>query len=687
LLSILKKDLRKDIQALRAIAVVIVVIFHLWPNRLPGGFVGVDVFFVISGFLITQHLLREVQSGSFGVIKFWARRIRRLLPAAILVLLVTLAGIVLFAPRSIWPIWIAEVGASAAYFENWLLAASSVDYLAADNSPSPTQHFWSLSVEEQFYFALPLLMLPIILLLKNPAKIRTAFLVMMSTLVLASFITAVVLSFTEPVSSYFFTQVRAWQFGAGALLAAAPLKAPSSNLVKNILAITGFAGIAFSSLYIQGSFDYPGFWALIPTIATLLVIYAQVSSGWLERITSLKPVQFLGDISYSLYLWHWPLIILLPLALAAELGTAQKVLIIALSLLLAFLSYRFIEQPFIKMGRAPKAKPRNAIALMLVGCGSILVATSAMASATSSAIQEELRALDSNTSFVAPCLGAAASEDGAVCPPPPSAENLRPPTELASQDNPSLFMPSSCQGTIATDSVPKPCALTPIQSDIKIALIGDSHAAQFVAPMTDLSNKNSWQVVSFSKGACPFSFGLRTSNTVPPEACRNWVAAALEIIKTQGFDLVITSQVSGVTWAAPDGKNQEDYAKDGLVSIWRELNESNIPVLAIQDNPRPIKAVVQCIERNDGTDYSACANKRAAALLFDPQRIAVEKLNSPKTRIADFTNTYCDSKICKAVIGGVIVNRDENHLTNTFARTLAPYLEKEIRDLLALSGR
>ena len=129
---------------------------------------------------------------------------------------------------------------------------------------------------------------------------------------------------------------------------------------------------------------------------------------------------------------------------------------------------------------------------MLVGCGSILVATSAIASATSSAIQDELRALDSNTSFVAPCLGAAASEDGALCPPPPSAENLRPPTELASQDNPSLFMPSSCQGTIATDSVPKPCALTPIQAETKIALIGDSHSAQFVAPMTDLSNKNSW---------------------------------------------------------------------------------------------------------------------------------------------------------------------------------------------------
>ena len=421
---------------------------------------------------------------------------------------------------------------------------------------------------------------------------------------------------------------------------------------------------------------------MIPTIATLLVIYAQVSSGWLDRLTSLKPVQFLGDVSYSLYLWHWPLIILLPLALASELGTTQKLVVIALSLLLAFLTYRFIEQPFIKKGRMPKAKPRNAIALMLVGCGSILVATSAMASATSQAIQDELRALDSNTSFVAPCLGAAAAEDGAVCPPPPTIENLRPPTELASQDNPSLFMPSSCQGTIATDSVPKPCALTPIQSDIKIALIGDSHAAQFVAPMTDLSNKNSWQVVSFSKGACPFSYGLRTSNTVPPEACRNWVAAALEIIKTQGFDLVITSQVSGVTWAAPAGEDEQEYAKQGLVSIWKELNDSNIPVLVIQDNPRPIKAVVQCLERNDGTDYSACANERATALLFDPQRAAVENLNSPKTRIADFTNTYCDSKTCKAVIGGVIVNRDENHLTNTFARTLAPYLERDIKVLL-----
>jgi peptidoglycan/LPS O-acetylase OafA/YrhL len=158
---------RTDIQAFRALAVLSVVVFHLWPNRLPGGFVGVDVFFVISGFLITQHLLRDIARNTFSVVGFWARRIRRLLPASLTVLFVTAVAILLVAPRDLWPTWISEVGASAAYFENWALANNAVDYLAADNAASPTQHFWSLSVEEQFYFLLPILMWLLVLLFKG----------------------------------------------------------------------------------------------------------------------------------------------------------------------------------------------------------------------------------------------------------------------------------------------------------------------------------------------------------------------------------------------------------------------------------------------------------------------------------------------------------------------------------------
>lgn len=151
------RAIRTDIQALRTIAVSLVVLFHLWPNRIAGGFIGVDVFFVISGFLITRHILHEVDSGRFSVTGFWARRIKRLLPASFLILLATGAGIAFFAPVSQWAQWFGEIQSAVFYFENWNLAGASVDYLALSNQASPAQHFWSLSVEEQFYFFWPIL--------------------------------------------------------------------------------------------------------------------------------------------------------------------------------------------------------------------------------------------------------------------------------------------------------------------------------------------------------------------------------------------------------------------------------------------------------------------------------------------------------------------------------------------------
>jgi peptidoglycan/LPS O-acetylase OafA/YrhL len=182
------KVVRTDIQALRTIAVSLVVLFHLWPNRMPGGFIGVDVFFVISGFLITKHILHEVEAGHFSVTGFWARRIKRLLPASFVVLAVTTLAVVLFAPVSDWAQWLGEVQASVFYFENWNLAGSAVDYLALANQASPVQHFWSLSTEEQFYFVWPLLVALAIYIAprfvaKNLRPRRAIFMVLLLSLI------------------------------------------------------------------------------------------------------------------------------------------------------------------------------------------------------------------------------------------------------------------------------------------------------------------------------------------------------------------------------------------------------------------------------------------------------------------------------------------------------------------------
>ncbi len=678
-----KHAIRTDIQAFRALAVISVVIFHLWPNRLPGGFVGVDVFFVISGFLITQHLLRDVNNGTFSVITFWARRIRRLLPASLTVLVLTAGAVFLIAPRDLWPTWLSEIGSSAAYFQNWTLANNAVDYLAADNVASPTQHFWSLSVEEQFYFSLPILiwLLVISLQRKSRSAVTKSISWLLATIVLTSLIGGIYLTYAEPVSSYFFTQVRAWQFGAGAFLASVWAYVPKSNSFKVFSLAAGIGSIMVSALLLNGEMAYPGFWAIIPTLGAVLALASDLEDGPLAKMMAWKPIQFIGDVSYSIYLWHWPLIILLPFVIG-ELTTLSKITIIILSLTLAALSQKYIEKPFINFGRQEGARNYRAISGMAVACGVLLFSSITVSAQADEAIRVEVKQQNQVVSAGIPCLGAASrAPDGVKCFNPDLATTLIPSTSLAYKDNPTLLLPVSCQGTKAADFIPKPCKLTNSASDTKIALIGDSHSAQYMAAMMNLSKKNDWQVISYSKGGCPLSYAEREHDAVLKPACKKWVANAVKQLKSGGFDLIITSQVSGTNWAS--GKlSQKIYSETGLARLWKELNRSQIPVLALRDNPRPIKAVVKCIEANKFDNLIACSTPRAKGLLFDPQVGAVKIVKSPMTRLVDYSNVFCDATKCEPVIGGVIVNRDENHITNSFVITLAPYLEKEIKTLL-----
>ena len=266
-----------------------------------------------------------------------------------------------------WPTWISEVGSSAAYFENWTLANNAVDYLAADNAASPTQHFWSLSVEEQFYFSLPILIWLLVVALRSRAaeKVSKAVIVLLSVIVVSSLIAGIYLTYAEPVSSYFFTQVRAWQFGAGALLASVWVYVPQNKKFKLLSLIVGLALIVASALLLDGAMAYPGFWAIIPTLGAVLAIASDLEDGPIARLLAWRPIQFVGDVSYSIYLWHWPLIILLPLVIG-NLTTVAKISIIIISLGLAALSQKYIEQPFINFGRREGARNRTAIAGMAV---------------------------------------------------------------------------------------------------------------------------------------------------------------------------------------------------------------------------------------------------------------------------------------------------------------------------------
>ncbi len=678
------KDLRTDIQALRALAVASVVVYHLWPSRLSGGFVGVDVFFVISGFLITQHLLRDVALQTFSVLGFWARRIRRLLPASIAVLVVTAAGIYLVAPKSTWPAWISEVGASAAYFENWALASNTVDYLAAENAASPTQHFWSLSVEEQFYFVLPLLVLLVSFALQRKSSEfqRVVFVIFLALITSLSLAASVWLSVGDEGSAYFFTHVRAWQFTAGALLAALWARIRLGKQVRKLFLFAGFALILASAFLLDGSLAYPGAWALIPSIGALMVIAANLQSGWPPRLLAWRPIQFIGDISYSIYLWHWPLIILLPFVVG-NLTTGHKLVIIGLTLLLAWLSRRFIEMPFITSGRRNRKSNAFTIGSMLAVCAGLLIGSTALSAQATEAIRTELAQEAEAVTRGIDCLGAATrAPDGIDCDNANLANQLFPAPDLASQDQQSALLPDGCLITKQSESKLNPCELAG-QTGLRIALVGDSHAAQYVAPLTSIALKNHWQLVTYTKGGCPLSFAQRVHDADLTEACSSWVKQAVAELTSGEIDFVVTSQLSGVDWASGKLPEQE-YAQSGLAKLWSALNRAGVPVLAIRDNPQPIQGALDCISKNAFKGYESCQNPQSAALLSDAQVGAAKLLGSGESQILDFTSVYCRNQKCDAVIGGVIVNRDSNHLTNTFARTLAPYIEARIKKMLAL---
>ena len=348
---------RTDIQALRAIAVSLVLVYHLWPNGLTGGFVGVDVFFVVSGFLITAHLLNRPPRTARDLAAFWARRIRRLLPAALLVLAATLLASRLLAPETQWANTARQAGAAALYVENWLLAGDSVDYLAAATAPTPVQHFWSLSVEEQFYLVWPLLirLLAVVALRRGrPRAIMVGLLVVVVVSLAASRSCSPqspgVGVLRDPHPGLGVRPGRA----AGRVSPTGPHCRPirggsgSPTSVACLLAALGLGGITYAAVMFNASTPFPGWWALIPTLGTVAVIAASRprrsdSSG---RALALRPVQWLGDVSYSVYLWHWPLIVLVPFVVGGRLAWIDKLAIIVVTLLLAGLTKRFVEDRY-----------------------------------------------------------------------------------------------------------------------------------------------------------------------------------------------------------------------------------------------------------------------------------------------------------------------------------------------------
>jgi peptidoglycan/LPS O-acetylase OafA/YrhL len=678
--------LRYEVQALRALAVLLVVLFHFWPGRLPGGYVGVDVFFVISGFLITGHLLREVEStGTVALGRFWARRARRLLPAAYLVIAVSVVVTLLVVPMTQWHQWFREAIGATLYVENWVLAADSVDYLAAENAPSPVQHYWSLSAEEQFYLVWPVLVLLAALVATRGRWSRRRMTgVVLAVATFASFAYSLWLTTTNPASAYFVTTTRAWQFGAGALLAVV-LARSAPALVgarwRTLVSWAGLAAIAACGLFYDAKTPFPGTAAVLPVLATLAVIWAGTPSGPLSPTPLMRwrPVQYTGEISYSLYLWHWPAIVILPYVVGHTPGLVERVALLLAVLVLSVLSKRYVEDTFRftrrwglqRTGRSLGLTAAVAAVLALVAGAGLAVADHRTQQ------QEELAAR--LVADMPPCFGAGSMDPEKPCDNPDLDGMLVPAPEAVGGDYADY---PDCWVEGNQDRL-KECSFGPVDDpDVPhVVLIGDSHARAMLPAFIALAEKGTISLTPQLKATCAWTTG--TMNYDDPQrsaTCETWKdqLAPWLVDHADDIDLIVTTGYLKML------SGDADQQRDQMVAAWRPVAEKDVPIVALGDNPWHRTGPSKCLEELDVIEPDSCDTTRAKAFPF-PNTFAASAKEVRGAKYVDLTDYYCDEKTCPSVIGGVNVYRDNSHLTTTYTKTLAPYLLRELRKAGALA--
>jgi peptidoglycan/LPS O-acetylase OafA/YrhL len=687
------RGFRADIQGLRAIAVALVLVFHLWPDQLTGGYVGVDVFFVISGYLITSHLLQRPPASGRDVAQFWSRRLRRLLPAALLVLLVTLLASRLIAPETHWGNTAREVIAATLYAENWWLAQNSVDYLAAENAPSPIQHFWSLSVEEQFYAFWPLLILGLVLLARRQGRpVFRSILAGLATVVVLSLGYSIYATWQDPASAYFVTPTRIWELGAGALLAVAQAARSAQTTARKgpgltpgasaLLAWTGFAAIAATAVTFSSATPFPSWRGLLPILGTVVVIAAHAGTAGISptRILRLRPIQWLGDISYSVYLWHWPLIVLLP-HVGGQLGWLDKTVILGASLILGTLSKNYVEDVFRFGRRSPSIRRTYTLAALgmafVVGLATLQLLE--LSSREAAAKREVQRAVASGD----PCFGANALKNPEACAARYDGTIVPAPAQAALDKSDAYAVASG--GKDCWSSTPKfptiTCEFGDPEATVNVALVGNSHAGQWLTPLQQVARDRGWRITTYLASRCALvPVQQRLSTAAYSAACSRWVDNVSNEVQGNQFDLVfLTNRMSVQASGTKSAEESIAAYRDGYQQLLRDWSRSGVQVVALRDTPAPvaggIRSIPDCVAGHR-EDLTKCSGPRDVWEPVEPLVSAASAIDSPRVHLADLNDRICTAEVCSAVVGGVIVYFDGSHLTATYARTLTPFLDQ-----------
>lgn len=671
-------DFRRDIEGLRAVAVVLVLLFHAGVPGFGGGYVGVDVFFVLSGYLITQSLVREAEgSGRIRFGDFFARRFRRLLPAAALVLASTAAAVRLLLPPTMWRDFGGDIVAASLYVSNWVFLGRSVDYLAEDVVPSPVLHFWSLSIEEQYYAIWPLL---IVASLAVGRRLRwrlrrSALVLLLALIVVPSFVYAQYRTTVDPAAAFFDTGTRLWELGFGAIAALVPRARLASSAVLGALRVVAVAVLLAATLVVAPNVAWPGVAALLVIAPTAFLVWSGPARSAVDGVLALSPMQWLGARSYSLYLWHWP-----PLAIAGAmldgLTVRAAVVITLLSMVPAALAYTYVENP---ARHAPRLRRSTALSLSL---GGNLTAIAALAGvvvllASFSASSAEL---DVGASSSGPGQAASnattlpfglARDDQDVAAQLVGVAQLVPSPVDATSDLPRIY-DDGCQVPFGT-SEPVVCEYGHPDGEVRIALVGDSKANQWSSALIDVAERRGWSLSSITKSACELSTAMPSRQGEPYEDCLDWSAEVLELVQDGEFDVVLVSQGSSSAHAA-DPEERRSLIVEGMADAYRQIEAAGSRVIILMDNHYPNITVYECVAENRA-DMRPCMFERNEASGGRPAQTRVAEQGY---RVIDMSDWICPSARCLPVIDGVLVYRQGSHLTATIVDRLAPVLESRL---------
>jgi peptidoglycan/LPS O-acetylase OafA/YrhL len=672
---------RPDIEGLRALAVVLVLVYHA---QLPvrAGFVGVDVFFVISGFLITGLLVTELdRTGSISWLRFVGRRIRRLLPAAVLVLVVvSMVSLVVVPGLRRRDIGI-DVMAAATYVVNWVLAHQQVDYLASDLVPSPVQHYWSLAVEEQFYVVWPLLLVVLGLVVRRPSRRLVG--AALGALVAASLAWSVHASHVAPDRAFFTTTTRLWELGVGALLAVwLTGRRPPTGPVRGAAGAgwVGLAAIVGVALLLPTDIEWPSGWALLVTLPTALVIW----SGWHGagtgpvRVLGTRPLVWVGGLSYSIYLWHWPAIVLgqwtVHYLTGAPAGRWIPALFAAASVGPAWLSWRYVERP-VHRGPWLRERPR---ALLAAGLG--LSAVGVLAAVPLLPVRSPFDTTPPGGRMPPFAeLGAATVTVGQRAADTGDPGWVTPDPQTAGEDRPAADV-DRCQVPLPATE-PVPCSFGDDDAGVTIALVGDSKAMQWLPALQEAATTRDWRIVTYGKSSCAFATAPAMEGERPYPECDAWNAAVVSALRSDPPDLVVTSGVAREAWT--DAGPSEDALVAGYAGRWDGLVADGLPVLVVGDSPVSPDDLDVCASWHPH-DLDRCefpADEAVAESGLPVQLGAAEAAGRGVT-LLDLTPWICPGGTCSVVVGHVAVHRPGDHVSATYARTLAPQVGRAVDDAL-----